>query len=106
MLSLEGIVPHSIISREKGPEKLREKIPAKERSYDDLLNGIPDLAGVRIISFFPGDVDKVVPLIEKEFKVDPDPSTIFRSYGAGAEIGQKKAFFKGLAITLSEYRCF
>jgi hypothetical protein len=31
-------------------------------------------------------------------KFEPDPSTIFRSYGAGAEIGQKGAFFKGLRI--------
>ncbi|MFH1628905.1 MAG: hypothetical protein ABIE47_09315, partial [Pseudomonadota bacterium] len=29
-------------------------------------------------------------------KFESDPSTIFRSYGAGAEIGQKGAFFKGL----------
>ncbi|MFH1954854.1 MAG: type II secretion system protein [Pseudomonadota bacterium] len=36
-------------------------------------------------------------------KFEPDPSTIFRSYGAGAEIGQKGAFFKGLkGFTLIE----
>ncbi|MFH1629922.1 MAG: hypothetical protein ABIE47_14540 [Pseudomonadota bacterium] len=29
-------------------------------------------------------------------KFECDPSTIFRSYGARAEIGQKGAFFKGL----------
>jgi len=32
-------------------------------------------------------------------KFEPDPSTIFRSYGASAEIGQKGAFFKGLTLS-------
>jgi len=74
ILSSKGIVPHSITSREKNPEKLREKIPTEGKVYDSLSNNITDLAGVRIITYFPSDVDKIVPLIEKEFKVDPKHS--------------------------------
>jgi len=74
ILNSKGIVPHSIISREKDPEQLREKITREGEVYDNLPNNISDLAGVRIITYFPSDVDKIVPLIEKEFKVDPKHS--------------------------------
>ena len=74
ILRSKGIVPHSITSREKAPEELREKITREGGVYDNLLNNITDLAGVRIITYFPSDVDKIVPLIEKEFKVDPKHS--------------------------------
>ena len=70
ILSSKGIVPHSITSRGKDPEKLREKITREGEVPDALFNGITDLAGVRIIAYFPSDVDKIVPLIEKEFNID------------------------------------
>lgn len=75
MLSSRGIVTHSITSREKGPEELREKIAREGKAPDAVFNGITDLAGVRIITYFSSDVDKIVPLIEKEFKVDSKHST-------------------------------
>jgi putative GTP pyrophosphokinase len=74
ILSSKGIVPHSITSREKDPEELREKITIEGEAPDALFNGITDLAGVRIITYFPSDVDKIVPLIEKEFNIDPKHS--------------------------------
>jgi ppGpp synthetase/RelA/SpoT-type nucleotidyltranferase len=70
ILSSRGIVPHSIASREKDPEELREKITREGEVPGALFNNITDLAGVRIIAYFPSDVDKIVPLIEKEFTVD------------------------------------
>ena len=70
ILSSEGIVPHSITTREKDPEELREKITREGEVPDALFNGIGDLAGVRIIAYFTSDVDKIVPLIEKEFNID------------------------------------
>jgi putative GTP pyrophosphokinase len=69
LLSSKGIVPHSITNREKAPEELREKI-AREGEVPDALFGIADLAGVRIIAYFPSDVDKIVFLIENEFNID------------------------------------
>jgi GTP pyrophosphokinase len=70
ILSSKNIVPHSITSREKDPEGLREKMPREGKVPDGLFNGITDLAGVRIIAYFPSDVDKIVSLIEKEFTID------------------------------------
>jgi GTP pyrophosphokinase len=69
ILNSKGIVPHSITNREKAPEELREKI-AREGEVPDALFGITDLAGVRIIAYFPSDVDKIVSLIENEFNID------------------------------------
>lgn len=70
VLISKGIVPHSITSREKDPEELREKITGEGGTPDALFNEINDLAGVRIIAYFPSDVDNIVPLIEKEFNID------------------------------------
>jgi putative GTP pyrophosphokinase len=74
ILRSKGIVPHSITSREKDPEKLRKKMATEGQPYHNLTNNINDLAGVRIITYFPSDVDKIAPLIEKEFKVDREHS--------------------------------
>ena len=70
ILTSKGIAPHSITSREKDPEELREKITREGGVPDAMFNGISDLAGVRIIAYFPSDVDKIVPLIEEEFNID------------------------------------
>jgi len=61
ILSSKGIVPNSITSREKDPEELREKITREGEFPDAPFYGITDLAGVRIIAYFPSDVDKIVP---------------------------------------------
>jgi ppGpp synthetase/RelA/SpoT-type nucleotidyltranferase len=74
MLSANGIVVHSITKRGKEPEKIRKKLTTENEVCDNPPNNITDLAGVRIITYFPSDVDKIVPLIEKEFKVDPKHS--------------------------------
>jgi len=42
ILTSKGIVPHSITSREKAPEELREKITREGAVPDALLNGISD----------------------------------------------------------------
>lgn len=64
------IVPHSITFREKDPIKLKEKINKAGKTYLTPLDDITDLAGVRVITYFPSDVDKILPLIKNEFVVD------------------------------------
>ena len=70
VLTCQGIVPHSITGRAKDPELLREKITKEGEVLEVQLQDLTDLAGVRIIAYFPSDVDKIVPLIEKEFTID------------------------------------
>jgi len=110
ILSSKGIVPHSITSREKDPEKLREKITREREVYDNLSNNITDLAGVRIIAYFPSDVDKIVPLIEKEFKVDPKHSVDKRLSTDPAVFGYASVHFvvelRPQMLKLPEYALF
>ncbi len=74
ILRANSIQTHSITSREKDPDTLRTKIRNQAKNYDDPLSEITDLAGVRIITYFPKDVDRILPLIEKEFSVDRENS--------------------------------
>jgi len=70
ILKTNQIIPHSITNREKSPSSLKGKILRDTKNYNDPLSEITDLAGVRVITYFTEDVDKIVPLIEKEFKID------------------------------------
>jgi len=70
ILKANHITPHSVTSREKAPSNLREKITREGKSYEDPLHQITDLAGVRIITYFPTDVDLILPILEAEFLVD------------------------------------
>jgi len=70
----KGIVPHSITFREKEPGSLKQKVLRETKNYEDPLCEITDLAGVRVITYFPSDVDKISSIIEAEFAVDPERS--------------------------------
>ena len=110
ILSAEGIVPHSITSREKDPEKLREKITKEGEVEYPLLNNISDLAGVRIIAYLPSDVDKIVPLIENAFKMDPKHSMDKRLCSDPAIFGYASVHFvvefRPDMLKLPEYALF
>ena len=93
ILRSKSIVPHSITSREKDPEELREKITREGGVTDDVFNGITDLAGVRIIAYFPSDVDKIVPLIENEFNIDSKHSMDKRLSSDPAVFGYASVHF-------------
>jgi len=71
---------------------------------------ITDLAGVRIIAYFPSDVDKIVPLIEKEFKVDPKHSVDKRLSSDPAIFGYASIHFvvefRPEMLKLPEYALF
>lgn len=68
----EDINIHSITYRAKDTEKFAEKIEKEEKEYSDPLKEITDLSGVRVITYFPKDVDSIIPLIEGAFEVDED----------------------------------
>jgi ppGpp synthetase/RelA/SpoT-type nucleotidyltranferase len=110
ILSSNGIVPHSITSREKAPEDLREKITRAGEVPDALFNGITDLAGVRIIAYFPSDVDRIVPLIEKEFNIDSKHSMDKRLSSDPAIFGYASVHFvvefRPERLKLPEYALF
>jgi ppGpp synthetase/RelA/SpoT-type nucleotidyltranferase len=74
ILKAKGIVPHSITFRVKSPVSLKKKILRETKNYDDPISDITDLAGVRVITYFPSDVDKISAIIHEEFAVDPERS--------------------------------
>lgn len=64
---------HKIESRVKDPSKLEEKILRKNEKYNE-LDDITDIVGLRIITFFEDEVDKVASIISNEFTLDHNNS--------------------------------
>lgn len=60
---------HSVTSRIKTRASLRVKLARLERRFSE-LSDIPDISGLRIITYFADDVDSVAKVIEREFDVD------------------------------------
>ena len=55
----------------KTRKSLEDKIMRKEKNYET-LNDVKDIAGIRIITYFENDVDKVAEIIESEFVIDKE----------------------------------
>jgi ppGpp synthetase/RelA/SpoT-type nucleotidyltranferase len=72
LLKAEEIGVHSISFRCKEVTSLEKKITAKP-SYPSLAH-ITDLAGVRVITHYSDDVDRVAVLVESEFSIDAENS--------------------------------
>ncbi|MDF2513708.1 MAG: hypothetical protein K0S04_3574 [Herbinix sp.] len=63
-----------VTSRAKKPERLRNKLEKREfdkkyNTFEDIMDDIADLSGVRIALYFPGDLSKVQQFIESNFTV-------------------------------------
>ncbi|HYA63019.1 MAG TPA: hypothetical protein VED66_07430 [Candidatus Sulfotelmatobacter sp.] len=64
---------HSVTSRLKQRDKLKEKLLREGKEYRDLAE-ITDIAGVRVITHFEDEVDGIGELVEREFLVDRERS--------------------------------
>ena len=73
ILQTSQIVCNAITSRLKTRESLAGKIERKQNKYSNLAE-ITDIAGVRIITYYAEDVDKIADIIESEFVVDRENS--------------------------------
>ena len=67
IIKSQSINVHEIIGRVKTVESLEGKV--KRKNYSNLAE-ITDLCGIRIITYFSDDVDKIAELISQEFEVD------------------------------------
>ena len=67
VIKIQSINVHEIIGRVKTVESLEGKV--KRKNYSNLAE-ITDLCGIRIITYFSDDVDKIAELISQEFEVD------------------------------------
>ena len=64
-----GVEAHTVTSRVKKRESLRQKIARPDKSYSE-LGDVTDIAGVRIVTYFAADVDRVARCLEAEFDID------------------------------------
>ncbi|MCM3131213.1 hypothetical protein M3629_00350 [Paenibacillus polysaccharolyticus] len=68
ILELEGIPYLDVTSRAKDLESYTQK--AQKDKYDDPIQQIKDMAGIRIIAYVESDVEKISKKIESEFQID------------------------------------
>ncbi|MCM1500959.1 MAG: hypothetical protein NC124_21075 [Clostridium sp.] len=73
ILSEENISYNAITCRLKDEESLSGKIDRKGDKYS-CLEDLTDIAGVRVITYYSDDVDKVADIVEREFFVDRENS--------------------------------
>lgn len=73
ILAEEGIVCNAITSRVKERDSLDKKIDIKMDKYSNLAE-ITDIAGIRVITYYDNDVDRVAEIVEREFCVDKENS--------------------------------
>ncbi len=102
ILKAHNIASPSVTCREKSPTSLKEKILHEGRAYEDPLHQITDLSGVRIITYFPSDVDKILPILESEFSVDRASSVDKRKTVDPSIFGYASVH---LVVELAEARC-
>lgn len=69
VLADEGIPTYDLHVRVKGKNNLEEKVMRPGKFYKK-LEDITDLAGLRVITYYADDVDRVAKAIEKEFILD------------------------------------
>ena len=64
----------SVQARVKDPKKLEEKYLDPKKDYSK-LDDITDQAGLRIITYYEDDVDRVAKVIQQEFQLDAENCT-------------------------------
>jgi ppGpp synthetase/RelA/SpoT-type nucleotidyltranferase len=74
ILADESIDVAQLEGRTKSIESFTNKIVRKGEKYDNPLTDIKDLVGLRVILYYPADVEAVGSVIEREFTVDWDHS--------------------------------
>ena len=73
ILQTSGISVNAITSRLKDKDSLKGKIDRKDGKYKN-ISDITDIVGIRIITYFSEDVDRIAEIIESEFDVDKENS--------------------------------
>ncbi|MBZ5525261.1 MAG: RelA/SpoT domain-containing protein, partial [Acidobacteriia bacterium] len=73
ILESEDIKVHKVTSRVKDRDRLEEKLKRADKEYQS-LDAITDTLGIRIITHFEDEVDRVGTVIEREFSTDTEKS--------------------------------
>ena len=73
LIAMSNVRVHSITERVKERDSLERKIRSRIESYEVLCD-VTDVVALRIITYFPDQVDAVAEIVKREFDVDPDRS--------------------------------
>ena len=113
LLDSKGIVINAVESRVKAQKSLEGKLELKGYKYAD-LSDITDILGMRIITFYANEVDKIASLIESHFIVDWENSVDKRKIADPKRFGYmslhyickvpKSMFYDEEYPELNEYR--
>lgn len=102
-------VVHNIESRVKKRKSLEEKLQLEEYKYKT-LEEITDITGIRIITFFENDIEKISEVIRSEFVIDEEKSQNKKDKLSTNEFGylslQLVVSFTDARLSLSEYEDF
>lgn len=105
----EGLRVHSVTHRIKHRDSLGSKI-ARIELVDGALSEVPDVVGLRVITYFSDDVDTIARLIEREFTIDPKRSSDRRSLLEADRFGYISlhyvATLSNERVSLPEYRSY
>lgn len=74
LLDANGLEVENIEFRTKRVEDFSEKIRREGKSYDDPFSQVTDLCGLRIVTYYIEDVERVGDILRKEFQIDDDNS--------------------------------
>src|SRR4051794_6783942 len=64
-----GIKFHSITARVKSPASFARKVARPDRDYAELWD-VTDLLGLRVVTYFDDDVDRVAHVLEAQLPID------------------------------------
>lgn len=109
LLRQDGIQFQHVTYRVKGADSALKKLSLKPDRYKG-LDDLTDLLGIRIITYFPHDVDKVAAIIRKEFSIDEENSVDKRKLLNPDKFGYLSlhviAYLTGARNKLAEYKRF
>ncbi len=109
LLEEKNIRIHSISFRAKSKGSLQQKLNTSIEKYRN-LDDIPDLVGIRIITYFEDEVDKIAQLIDEEFDIDASRSSDKKDLLDPKEFGYRSLHKVGRLsanrLSLPEYKRF
>jgi ppGpp synthetase/RelA/SpoT-type nucleotidyltranferase len=102
LLHSDGIDVIQIESRAKSVESFVEKLRLKGEKYENPLEDVTDLVGLRIITYYLEDVESAADLVRREFEVDETNST---AIAARLEEPDQFGYLSGhYVVSLNEHR--
>ncbi|MFC5625653.1 GTP pyrophosphokinase [Algoriphagus winogradskyi] len=100
--------PHQINFRVKNKDSLSNKLLRKSNKYTSIKD-ITDIVGLRIITYFEDDIDKVAEILKKEFEIDY-PNSVDKRQVEADKFGYRSLHYVASLnkerLALTEYKKF